>query len=104
MRPPERRLTPREPRPPPRRANLSLMKAQQWKVGMATITAVVEEETLHIPPEFFFPDATAAAVAEHTWLVPDYADERGNIALRVQAFVIEVANRRVLVDPCVGNS
>ena len=79
------------------------MDSQQWKVGAATITAVVEEETLHIPPEFFFPDATAAAVAEHAWLVPDYADEQGNIGLRVQAFVIEVGNRRVVVDPCVGN-
>jgi hypothetical protein len=57
------------------------MDSQQWKVGAATITAVVEEETLHIPPEFFFPDATAAAVAEHAWLVPDYADEQGNIGL-----------------------
>jgi glyoxylase-like metal-dependent hydrolase (beta-lactamase superfamily II) len=79
------------------------MQTQQWKVGAATITAVVEDETLHIPPEFFFPDATAAEVAQHPWLVPDFADENGNIGLRVQAFVVEVANRRVLVDPCVGN-
>jgi glyoxylase-like metal-dependent hydrolase (beta-lactamase superfamily II) len=76
---------------------------QRFRVGDATITSVLEEETPHIPPELFFPDASAAAVAEHPDLVPDYADEHGNITLRVQAFVIDIGHRRVLVDPCVGN-
>ncbi len=79
-------------------------ESQRWKVGNATITSVVEDETHHIPPEFFFPAATAAEVAEHASLVPDFADEHGNIALRVQAFVIEIGLRRMLVDPCVGNN
>src|SRR4051794_7740790 len=78
-------------------------ETQRWKVGNATITSVVEDETHHIPPEFFFPAATAADVAEHPWLVPDFADEHGNVALRIQAFVVEIGLRRVLVDPCVGN-
>lgn len=77
---------------------------QRWKVGDATITSVLEEETAHIPPEFFFPDATAADVLRHPELIPDYADEQGNITLRVQAVVIETGSRRVLVDPCVGNA
>jgi glyoxylase-like metal-dependent hydrolase (beta-lactamase superfamily II) len=76
---------------------------QRYRVGRATITSVLEEETAHIPPEFFFPDATAATVARYPDLAPDYADEQGNITLRVQAFVIEVGSRRMLVDPCVGN-
>jgi glyoxylase-like metal-dependent hydrolase (beta-lactamase superfamily II) len=76
---------------------------ERWQVGDVRITTVVEEETLHIPPEFFFPDATAAAVARQTWLAPGYADENGNIALRVQAVVVEQRGRTILVDPCVGN-
>jgi glyoxylase-like metal-dependent hydrolase (beta-lactamase superfamily II) len=76
---------------------------QRWRVGDVTITSVLEDETLHIPPEFFFPDATAAEVARHPWLVPDYADEHGNIGLRVQALVVEQGDRTILVDPCVGN-
>jgi glyoxylase-like metal-dependent hydrolase (beta-lactamase superfamily II) len=76
---------------------------QRWKVGDITLTSVVEEETLHIPPELFFPDATAADVARHDWLQPDYADADGNIAMRVQATVIEQGDRTILVDPCVGN-
>src|SRR5690348_16483817 len=76
---------------------------QQWKVGAATITSVVEDQTDGIPPEFFFPDATADAVAAQDWLVPDFATADGMTGLRVQAFVVELGPRTVLVDPCVGN-
>jgi len=79
------------------------MTVQRWKVGDLTITSVVEEETLHIPPEFLFPAATTAEIARHPWLVPDFADSAGRITMRVQAFVISGARRCVLVDPCVGN-
>jgi glyoxylase-like metal-dependent hydrolase (beta-lactamase superfamily II) len=76
---------------------------QRWQVGDVTITSVLEDETFHIPPEFFFPDARAIDVARYPWLVPDYADENGNIGLRVQAVVVEQGGRTVLIDPCVGN-
>jgi len=79
------------------------MNVQRWVVGDCTITSVLEEQIDHIPPEMFFPAATAAAVAQHRWLVPDFADAHGAISLRVQAFVIDQGVRRVLVDPCVGN-
>jgi glyoxylase-like metal-dependent hydrolase (beta-lactamase superfamily II) len=83
-------------------ANLPRM-TQRWTVGNVTLTSVIEDETLHVPPEFFFPDATAADVIRHPWLVPDYADENGNIGLRVQAVVVEDGDRTILVDPCVGH-
>ena len=76
---------------------------RQWKVGDVVITSVVESQTDHIPPPFFFPEATAAAVARHQWLQPDFADADGNIGLRIQALVVEAGGRRLLVDPCVGN-
>ena len=76
---------------------------ERWRVGACTLTSVLEEETHRIPPELFFPAAKAADVARHPWLVPDFADASGRIAMRVQAFVIELRGRCVLVDPCVGN-
>jgi glyoxylase-like metal-dependent hydrolase (beta-lactamase superfamily II) len=78
------------------------MDLQRWTVGEYEITAIVEDETLHIPPEMFV-GARDTDVARHTWLVPEFADARGRIAMRVQAFVIDGLGRRVLVDPCVGN-
>ena len=73
------------------------MTTQRWTVGRCTITSILEEQIEHIPPELFFPDATAADVARHPWLVPDFADEDGRIALRVQALVIETGGRTVLI-------
>jgi glyoxylase-like metal-dependent hydrolase (beta-lactamase superfamily II) len=75
----------------------------RWQVGDVAVTIVLEEQTDHIPPELFFPDATAEAVAKHQWLVPDFADEHGNIAMSIQAFVVEAGGRTIVVDPCVGN-
>lgn len=74
-----------------------------WTVGGLRVTTVVEEQTDHIPPQLFFPAATAEDVRRHEWVVPDFADERGNIGLRVQAFVVETPTRVIVVDPCVGN-
>lgn len=77
--------------------------SQRWTVGRVTITSVLEDETTGIPPHLFFPAATEADVARHEWLVPTFANARGRIAMRVQAFVVETGSRRILVDPCVGN-
>jgi len=80
------------------------MTSARWTVGKHTITSVLEEQVERVPPELFFPEARQEDVARHGWLVPDFADARGRIALRVQAFVVETPRgRTVLVDPCVGN-
>ena len=77
---------------------------QRWQVGEYAITSVLEDETPGIPAELFIPEAKAEAILRHaSWLVPDYADARGRIGMRVQAFVIEGRGRCVVVDPCVGN-
>ena len=78
-------------------------RSERWEFGEIAITCVVEAQTERIPPEFFFPAATAPAVAAHDWVVPTWADEQGRIGMRVQALVVETATRRILVDPCVGN-
>lgn len=79
------------------------MGAQQYTVGEITITCIVEGEIPGIPPVFFFPGATNETIQQHAWLVPDYADAAGNIAMRVQAFVVRTPTRTIIVDPCVGN-
>lgn len=78
-------------------------QVQRWQVGQVKITSVVEDQTDGIPPELFFPEATADTIRQHSWLVPHFADEEGNIGLRVQALVVETEGRTVVVDPCVGN-
>jgi glyoxylase-like metal-dependent hydrolase (beta-lactamase superfamily II) len=79
------------------------MDITRWTVGAVTITRVLEAETPGVPPEFFFPEATAEDVRRHGWLVPDFAAADGTITFAVQAFVLDVGGRRIVVDPCVGN-
>lgn len=82
---------------------MARMDLQRWTVGRATITAVVEQHYEHVPPRLLYPGVEPADVARHPWLVPTYADVDGRLSLAIQAFVVELHGRKVLVDPCVGN-
>jgi glyoxylase-like metal-dependent hydrolase (beta-lactamase superfamily II) len=73
-----------------------------WQVGDVRITSVVELEA-PIPGEVMIPDATAAAVLAHPWLVPEFATADGMLRLRIQLLVVESQGRRIAVDTCVGN-
>lgn len=77
--------------------------SKRWRIGDISVTSVIEQSFDWSSPSFLFPDATNETVRRHNWLVPDYADADGNINGSVQAFVIDQAGRRILVDPCVGN-
>jgi glyoxylase-like metal-dependent hydrolase (beta-lactamase superfamily II) len=79
------------------------METQRYRVGDATISCVVESENAGIPTPLFFPEARDEDVLRHPWVVPEFANARGRITMRVQAFVVELAGRVVVVDPCVGN-
>ena len=57
---------------------------QRWKIGAVTVTSVIEYE-VPLPPDGFLPGATPELVAAHTWLRPDFADEQGQLLLRIQA-------------------
>ena len=37
------------------------------------------------------------------WLRPDFADDEGQLLLRIQALVVESEGQRIVVDTCVGN-
>jgi glyoxylase-like metal-dependent hydrolase (beta-lactamase superfamily II) len=75
----------------------------QWTVGDVRITSVAEFADVPIPGEAVLPDATAAAVLEVDWLRPQFADDAGNILLRIQALVVESHGRTIVVDTCFGN-
>jgi hypothetical protein len=77
--------------------------SNHWRIGDIVVTSVVEQSFDWSAPGFLFPDATNEVVQRHRSLVPDYADSEGNINGSVQALVIDQAERRILVDPCVGN-
>jgi len=75
----------------------------QWKIGQVTISSVTELNDAVIPGTSVIPAATPDAVLAVDWLQPRFADEAGNIRLRIQALVVESRGRRIVVDTCLGN-
>jgi glyoxylase-like metal-dependent hydrolase (beta-lactamase superfamily II) len=77
-----------------------------WHVGSATITPVIEVETI-TSPRFLFPmldKAGVLAIAERArWLRPHFVDDAGYLLQRIQCLVIEIDGHRIAVDTCVGN-
>ena len=73
-----------------------------WQIGDVRVTSVVELDA-PIPGEFVMPQADAAAVMQHPWLVPHFATEEGFIRLRIQLLVVESQGRRIAIDTCLGN-
>lgn len=72
----------------------------QWQVGDVRITRVQEYEAPGI--EFLLPDATVENLAQIDWLSP-YLDHRGRAVGSVHSLILEVADRKIVVDTCVGN-
>jgi len=74
----------------------------RWQIGDARLTKVVELETIS-SATWILPDAKPERLAAIPWLVPHFADAQGKAVMSVHALVIEVGDRRILVDTCVGN-
>jgi glyoxylase-like metal-dependent hydrolase (beta-lactamase superfamily II) len=74
----------------------------KWRIGGVTVTKIVELEVTG-GSRFLLPQATYEAVLPIDWLRPDFADERGRLKMSVHALVVETAERRIIVDTCLGN-
>ena len=75
---------------------------ERWTIGETRLTSLVEAETMGVPVQLFYPEATGSDVADATWMDPALGGPDG-ISFRVQSFVLEHRGLTVVVDPCVGN-
>jgi glyoxylase-like metal-dependent hydrolase (beta-lactamase superfamily II) len=75
----------------------------QWTIGAVSVTSVTELDDPAIPGTAVIPAATPEAILDVGWLRPRFADDAGNIRLRIQALVVESEGRRIVVDTCLGN-
>jgi len=74
----------------------------RWTVGNVQITSIMESAD-RIPWAPLFPAETSELYKKYDWLVPRFITPEGQIILAVQAFVVAVGSRRIIVDTCVGN-
>jgi glyoxylase-like metal-dependent hydrolase (beta-lactamase superfamily II) len=75
------------------------------RLGEVTIDAVVEINRSAYPTTEMLPGSTAEAIARHWgWLKPHFFDEAvGDLAARIQTFVVRTPRHTVLIDTGVGN-
>lgn len=74
----------------------------RWRIGAVTITRILELAPLTVSTEWLLKTTTATAL-RHAWLQPEYVTPDGRLKALIQAFVIEAGDKRILVDPCIGN-
>jgi glyoxylase-like metal-dependent hydrolase (beta-lactamase superfamily II) len=75
---------------------------QQWQIGEARVTQIVESEG-PTSPKFIFADPPRDLVSRHRWLLPNFATAEGRLLMSIHCFVIESMGRCIVVDTCVGN-
>lgn len=73
-----------------------------WRIGDIKVTRIVEMEVVG-GSRFILPDATRDACLPYSWMQPHFMDESGNLVMSIHALVIEVGDRRIIVDTCIGN-
>jgi glyoxylase-like metal-dependent hydrolase (beta-lactamase superfamily II) len=74
---------------------------QQWQIGDAKITSVVEQS---LAMDGLIYKAKPEALAEIPWLTPHYVSQDGTMLGLVQCFVIELGGKLIVVDTCVGDN
>ena len=52
---------------------------------------------------FILPDATREAAREIDWLAPHFMDPEGRLIMSIHALILEMGDRRIMVDTCLGN-
>ncbi len=82
------------------------MTTAAWRVGRATVTPIVEVESV-TSPRFLFSGLDKAGVLDLArrapWLQGAFVDDAGYLLQRIQCLVIDLDGTRVVVDTCVGN-
>lgn len=76
---------------------------RRWSVGEVRVTRILELQPVVADPSAFIRTDAGEVLKRRDWLCPDFATDDGRIRLHFQAFVIEAAGRRIMVDPCIGN-
>ncbi len=73
-----------------------------WQIGDVKITRVIELEMAG-GTKFILPDATPDAVSDIEWLKPNFVNHKGELIMSIHALIVEVGDRKIIVDTCLGN-
>ncbi|MDP8984525.1 MAG: MBL fold metallo-hydrolase [Pseudomonadota bacterium] len=76
----------------------------EFAIGDVAVSVVTDFERVELPIARFLPDADRDVLAAaRDFLEPEHAVlDRDTLSLAIQSFVLRVAGRTILIDPCVG--
>ncbi len=74
----------------------------KWTIGEVEIIQIPEMEDNEFFSSFI-PQAKPEKIKEIKWLIPDFADENGNLKGVIQSFLIKSNGKNILIDTCNGN-
>jgi len=76
----------------------------QIQIGSISIQRIVEQEAPFFEALQFFPTLTKEVLAENrAWLRPRFLDSEDKLVLCIQSYLVQTADRNILIDTCVGN-
>ena len=76
---------------------------KRWTISKVRVTRVLELPPAAFDPAMFIQATRQDIVERKDWLCPSFATGDGDIILHFQAFIVEAAGKRIMVDPCIGN-
>jgi len=76
----------------------------QIQIGSISIQRIVEQEAPFFEALQFFPNLTKEVLAENrAWLRPRFLDSEDKLVLCIQSYLVQTADRNILIDTCVGS-
>jgi glyoxylase-like metal-dependent hydrolase (beta-lactamase superfamily II) len=73
----------------------------EWTIGSARITAIYEQPLENM--EYLMPDVVPEKMLAVDWLSPHFVDQNGRMIAVIQCFMVEIGNKTLVVDTCVGD-
>jgi glyoxylase-like metal-dependent hydrolase (beta-lactamase superfamily II) len=81
---------------------MAIEHMKTWKVGQVEITRLVEVWKWEDDIWMVLEDSKPPIVHTQPWLLPHHATPQGRMFINFQAFVVKAANRRIMIDTCIG--
>jgi len=78
------------------------MEILRWQIGDATVFRIAELDAT-AALQSLVPKFDLADLSRDAWLIPNFVDENRRLRGLVQAFLIIIADQKIVVDPGVGN-
>lgn len=76
---------------------------KHWTVGDVRVSRIVELNAFEDDLAVLLDGGSPELMKKYDWLTPNFATPEGRMLISFQAFVIQVGDRNIMLDTCIGN-